>query len=148
MTNVSATFDESVTQFQDFLQNNGYSREVVWITPRDVILTRKRLIYVKFPVPRDNERFVRELFELGTTNRRGILFETICSAANIAFCRAWVPANDSERHRFLMPEGLKMSAHTCRVAAFTVQNGLHWLFLQLRYANHQALKRVLFNLDM
>ena len=147
MTNLGVTFEESVTQLRHFLQSNGYSGEVAWVTPRDVILTRKRLMYVKVPVPLDNARLVRELFELGTTGKRGILFETVCCTSNVTFCHAWVPTNDSERQRFLVPEGLKMSAHTCKLAAREVSDGLQWFLLRLRYAKDQALKLGLFNLN-
>src|SRR5882724_13643360 len=76
---VSGNFDESLALFRQFLENHGYPQEIVWLTPNDVIATGRRLVYIRIPVPRENERLVRELYKSGMSEGRGVLFETVCA---------------------------------------------------------------------
>jgi len=48
------TFDEAISLFQDFLRKNGYSPNLVWIEPADVLIPLRREIYVKLPVSRNS----------------------------------------------------------------------------------------------
>jgi hypothetical protein len=143
---MSSSFDESLVEFQRFLERNGYPREVIWVTPRDVLVSREPLIYVRVPVPRDNELHVRRLFDLGITQQTGVLFDTVCEGEGVTFSYAWVPCDDLEAEEALMPKGLKMSAKTgaSRMTAKAVRSNMQWLYLWLKYRKEQKLKSHLF----
>ncbi len=139
-------FDESLSKYRGFLEDNGYAKDVVWITPDDVLLSGRRLIYVRVPVPASNEREVRRLYERGMTEEKGVLLDTICEADGTTFSYAWVPRDQSEAELALMPVGLKMSVRTgtSRLPAKAVRSTLQWLFLRLRHHRQQRLKPGLF----
>lgn len=109
---MNSSFNEALVGFQQFLEKNRYPREVVWVRPDDVLVSSKPVIYVKVPVPGDNQQSVRKLFELGISQRKGVLFDTLCEGDGVTFSYAWVPRDESEAEQALMPEGLKMSAKT------------------------------------
>jgi hypothetical protein len=48
-------FKHALTKFQDFLKANQHSGEIVWVQPDDVLLTGKRLVYVRVLAPKARE---------------------------------------------------------------------------------------------
>jgi hypothetical protein len=147
---VNSSFDESLARFHRFLEGNGYPREIVWLTAYDVIVTSKPFINIRVPShDHDNERHARELFELGTTERRGVLFDTVCDGGNITYCYAWVPLDSAEAERSLMSRGLKLSVKTGpgRIRAEVVKNWLQWIILKIWYRKYRGLRDELFHIE-
>jgi len=140
------SFDESVTKYKQFLEEHGYSRDVVWVKPDDVLVSGGPVIYVKVPVSRSNEESVRTLFDLGMSQERGVLFDTLCDGDGITFSYAWVPRDDAEAEEYLMPKGLKLSAKTgaSRIPGKAVGSHLRWSYLQLKYRGQQSRKEQMF----
>jgi hypothetical protein len=140
------SFDEALSKFREFLEGNGYGKDVVWVTSDDVLLSTRRLVYVKVPAPASNEKNVRQLFDSGVAQGMGILLDTVCECGGTTFSYAWVPRHRSEAQQALMPSGLKMSAQTgsSRVAAKTVKSTLRWSLLRFRYLGQQRFKSTLF----
>jgi hypothetical protein len=143
---MSSRFDESFAKFQLFLKDHGYPTNVVWVTPNDILVSGRPEIYVKVPVPKANEQSVRQLFDLGMSQERGVLFDTICEDKDATFSYAWMPRNDAEAAESLMPKGLKLSAKTgsSRVPARAVASRLRWAYLQMKYRRQQNMKPQLF----
>jgi len=56
------TFEEAVTRFQALLIQNGYSANLVWVEPGDLVLPGNRSIYVKLPIPMGNLAQARDRF--------------------------------------------------------------------------------------
>jgi len=52
---VDATFEDSLSRFQQFIEKQGYPREVVWIACDDLIVTGKGFFYVRVPDVRESE---------------------------------------------------------------------------------------------
>ena len=48
-------FDGALTRFRAFLKQNNYAENVVWVMPEDILLTGKRFLYVRVPIPAENE---------------------------------------------------------------------------------------------
>jgi len=140
------SFDESVSRYKQFLEEQGYPRDVVWVRPGDVLASSGRVIYVKLPVPRSNEEFVRRLFDLGISREKGVLFDTLCDGDGMTFSYAWVPHDDAEAEESLMPKGLKLSAKTgaSRVPGKSVGSRLRWSYLQLKHRGQQNMKEQMF----
>jgi len=138
------TFDEAISLFQDFLRKNGYSPNLVWIEPADVLIPLRREIYVKLPVSRNSVDRARALFTVGMTKRLGVRFGTVCALRNATCCHAWVPANQAEHESRLMCHSLKLQANTDHLIGTEVKNWLRWQFLKLRYRRFTGLSRILF----
>jgi hypothetical protein len=142
-----ANFEESVARYEKFLKENGYPPRVVWVRWRDVLLTGRRQIFVRTPVPTTNEGLARTAFNDGIAKKLGILFATVCEMDGVTCCRAWVPADEDEAERSLMPEGLKLSVTTgeSRLYGKAVTNRIGWFWLKLKYRQCQHLKDFLFS---
>jgi hypothetical protein len=141
------TFEESLLKFQTFLENSGYPREVVWVTPEDVLIASGPLIYIRIPVAKGNGAFVQQLFESGIDQQKGVLFDTLCEAGGISFCYAWIPRSAQQAEEALMPNGLKLSVRTgvSKLPARTVRSRVRWSYLRLRFWKLQRRKGGLFH---
>jgi len=140
-------FDKSLLEFRQFLGKNGYPEKVVWVTARDILLSGRRLIYVKVPVPDSNENEVRQLFDAGASEEWGILLDTICETKDATYANAWSPRNADEAERNLMHKGVKMSVRTreAKVPGEAVRSSLRWLYLRLKLRGKQQAKHLLFD---
>jgi hypothetical protein len=132
---VETTFEQSCARFSSFLKNNGYPDELIWITPQDILFTNRRLLYVKFPIPRRNLEQVHALFDKAMKEQSGISFSTACELDRFTCCKAWVPANDDERMRAMCSRDVKLSAATgnSRMPGKAVRSDLVWRYLRMRY---------------
>jgi hypothetical protein len=141
-----ASFEDSILEFREFLGKNDYPEKVAWLEPRDVLLSGRRLIYVRAPVPETNEQRVRQLFDLSQSNHSGILFETICAIMDTTYAYAWMPSDAAEARHRLMGDGLKMSVKTGlgKVPGKAVHSRLWWTYLQLALRGKQQNKDQLF----
>ena len=140
------SFEDSLSEFREFLQKNDYPEKVEWVEPGDVLLSGRRLIYVRVPVPEMNEQRVRQQFDLSQGSHRGILFGTICAIGDTTYAYAWMPRDAAEAERSLMSNGLKMSAKTGlgKVPGKAVHNRLWWTYLQWALGGEQQNKNQLF----
>jgi hypothetical protein len=136
---VSSTFEEACIRYGQFLSSNGYRRQILWVTSRDVLVTDRRLFYVRAPVPAHNLERVRELFDTAMREQSGVSFSTVCETEHATCCRVWVPADDEERQRAMCPPELKMRASTAesRIRGKEVRSRLLWWYLSLRYGMRQ-----------
>jgi len=143
------TFEESVVRYREFLRENGYPSAIAWVRPQDVLLARQRKIFVRVPLPITNEAFARAAFNDGIGKKVGILFATVCEMDGVTCCRAWVPADEDEAQRALMPQDLKLSVTTgeSHLRGKAVTNRISWLWLKLNYHKHQEQRDFLFDLE-
>jgi hypothetical protein len=138
------TFENAVAKFQEFLKANQYSGEIVWVQPGDVLLTDKRLVYVRVSSQKAREKMARKTYEEGMPRRRGVLFRTICDLGRTTCSHVWAPGSDDDAERLLMPIGLKLSVQTDRIRGVPVKSGIWWAYLRVRYRRKQVLKVELF----
>src|SRR5215471_20294107 len=110
--NACDSVDMSITEFRRFLQENGYSGDVLWITPDDVLLTGSKLVYVKLPVSKENERNVRRKIEIANTSHVGIVMAVLCQLGSVSCCYVWSPNTALEAEQHMLPRGTKMSARS------------------------------------
>jgi hypothetical protein len=144
--NANPDFSESVTRFQKFLGESGYPPRVIWVDPQDVLLTGTCQALVRVSVPADKELHAQAVFEKGMKEQMGVLFATLCEMDDVSCCYAWVPVDEEEAHRHLMPRDLKLSANIgeSRLFGKAVTNHFRWLWLRLRHRKHQELRDQLF----
>jgi hypothetical protein len=145
---VAPSFEDSFSEFLEFLGSNGYPANVAWVQLPDVLLSGGRLIYVKLPIPPANEQRVRELFDISQNSHKGILFGTICAIGDTTYAYAWTPTNSAEAEAALVPpQGLKMSAKTglSKVPGKAVRSRVRWAYLRWALASKQQGKEMLFS---
>jgi hypothetical protein len=146
---MNVTFEESLVRYKEFLRENGYPSAIAWVRPQDVILAKQHTIFVRVPLPTTNEALARAAFNDGIGKKLGILFATVCEMDGVTCCRAWVPADEDEAQRSLMPQDLKVSVTTGenRLCGKAVTNRITWLWLKLKYRKHQEQRDFLFCLE-
>jgi hypothetical protein len=140
-----ANFEEAVKEFRVRLKRCGYSGEIVWVTPGEVLLTGKRFVYVRVPAAEKNAAKARNAYESGMARGNGVLFSAVCEIDGVAYCYAWSPERFEDGHQGLWTRGLKMSAkgEGSRIPAKVVQSALRWKWLRWRYRKKQSLKEFL-----
>jgi hypothetical protein len=123
----------------------GYSGEIVWVTPGEVLLTGKRFVYVRVPAAAENAAKARNAYESGMARGSGVLFSAVCEIDGVAYCYAWSPERFEDGQQGLWTRGLKMSAKSegSRIPAKVVQSALQWKWLRWRYRKKQSLKEFL-----
>jgi len=143
------SFGATVARFQEFLGQNQYSENILWLTPEDVLLSGKQSVYVRVPIPAANETKARKMYDEGVANGRGLLMSTICEMQGSTCCYVWYPRRQEEEPQGLRPHdgSVKLSAkmETSRVPGKPVKSRLLWAFLKLRNRRKHNLKEFLFN---
>jgi hypothetical protein len=132
---VSASFEDSCASFRDLLAGNGYPHEFVWIASEDVLRGRRRLLYVKLPIP-DRRDDACARFEAAMKEQSGVTFKAVCETDHRTLCAVWVPSNGSERQYSMCSKtDLKMSVPVgkSRVQGKEVRSRLLWWCLRLLY---------------
>ena len=142
----TASFDEAVEQFGKFLAENDYSREISWIWPEDLLLTGRRFVYVRMPLPEESTRKAMRVYEEVVPRDLGLKMAALCEMGGVTYCYLWGMPQD---HR-TDPQGwpgrsLMMSARTDRITARRVQSRLYWKWLSWWHRDKQGLKEFMFS---
>jgi hypothetical protein len=131
------------------LGQNQYPENILWLVPEDVILSGKRFVYVRVPIPAANEMTARKMYDDGVVNGRGLLITTICEMEGATCCYVWYPRRLEEEPQGLWPHdgSVKLSAkmEMSRVPGKPVKSRLLWAFLKLWNRRNQELKDFLFS---
>ena len=146
---VNPSFEESCSRFSEFLASSGWPATIVWVAPDDVVLGKRRMIYIKPPNAHSTLPYFRNKFENGMVKRLGVLFETLCTAEGRTYCNMWVPANEIENEYGFMPRGpnaLKMCIPTENSKFFgkRIRNRIWWKLVHARNKRYDELKRHIF----
>src|SRR5262249_48039194 len=122
-------------RFSEFLKLNSHSGNIVWVTPDDVLLTGNRVLFVREPIPSDNENKIRQMYEEGVKQQRGLLMSTICRMNRSTYCYLWFPKSVHEIPQGIWPRdgSLKMSARIgeSSLPARPIKNRVLWAFMKL-----------------
>jgi len=144
-----ASFGATVVRFQEFLGQNQYPENILWLTPEDVLLSGKRSVYVRVPIPAANEMKARKMYDDGVANGRGLLISTICEMESSTCCYVWYPRRQEEEPQGIWPHdgsvNLSAKMETSRVPGKPVKSRLLWALLMLRNRRKQDLKEFLFS---
>ena len=142
-------FGAAVARFQRFLKQNNYSEDLLWLTPDDVLLSGKRFMYVRFPVPITHELKARSAYEKGMALGRGLLMSTLCELGSSTCCYLWYPKQQEDVPQGIRPHdgSVKMSAkmEAARTPGKPVKSSVVWALLKHRHRKHQDLKDFLFS---
>lgn len=132
------TFETAVARFQQFLRSNQWPEKIVWIQMQDLLLTGKKLLYARIPPSKSREVAAQETFEQGVKQGRGVLLGALFELRGASFCYVWVPPNDEEAARSLMPAEIKSRIPNDRVPVTLIRNRLLWWWLRVRLRRKQS----------
>lgn len=135
-------FDEAVTRFKKFVEEQGQPPRLMWVRSEDVLVADNRWLYVRVGVPEQNEKLARNAYEKGRRGELGVVLATLCQLQDMTCCYVWAPADEDQAERLLMPTDLKLSVSSgeYRWQGKTVSNTIHWLWLRWRYRKNQKQK--------
>ncbi len=133
-------------EFRVLLEKSGYSGELVWVTPEDVLLTGKRFVYVWVPLAEENLAKAREAYEGGMARMSGVLFSMICEMDGVACCCIWSPQRYADGHQGLWSHGLKLRVQIAesKIPRKAVRSMLRWKWLAWRHRKKQSLEEFMF----
>ena len=122
------TFETAVGQFQKLLRKCDFADRILWLMPENILVSGKRFVYVKFPLPGDNEERTRQRYDEGIAQGRGVLITTLCEMAGSTCCLVWFPKDANEKPQGIWPQdgSVKMSASTgvARISGKAVRSRL------------------------
>jgi hypothetical protein len=142
-------FGTTAVRFTKFLEQNKYPAKIVWLMPEDVLLSGRRFLYVRVPIPTTNETNARNIYDEAVRNGRGLLMFTICEMGASTCCCVWFPKGPEEEPQGLWSDGggVKFSARTeeSRLMGKPVKSRLFWAFLKSQHRSKQSLKDFMFS---
>ena len=125
------SFDEALDSFKDFLSGQGLSTDVACVFREDVIFQREG-IFIKTPIPAENESRARACYELGQKRAFGINLHAFCLLESRPCCYMILPEDDLDAQYLLMSNtSLKMSVWTNLREAESISSPGKWLVLKL-----------------
>ena len=137
-------FDNALARFRAFLKQNNCSENVVWVTPEDILLTGKRYLYVRVPIPARNEVKIRHMYDEGVAQGRGLLMGAVCRMNQSTYCYLWFPKSVEEVPQGIWPTNgdLKLSAteKSSSLAGRPINHRVLWMLLKLWHRRKQSLK--------
>ena len=137
-------FDSAVARFRAFLKLNNYSENVIWVMPEDILPTGKRFLYVRVPIPAENEERIRRMYDDGVAQKRGLVMGTVCMVHQSTYCYLWFPKSADEIPHGVWPTNgdLKLSAmeKSSSPAGRPINRQILWMLLKLWHHKKQGLK--------
>jgi len=123
--NAMPPFQEAVEDFRAFLATQGVNSKLLWIFREDVVWHQYR-VFIRQPLPSNNERAVEVLYKRGVRRGLGISRGVLCLLKLRPCCYIRLPA-DEEDAEYAMLSGLKLSVPVNPLEARSVRGRLQWL---------------------
>ena len=119
-------FPDAMRQCRDFLTGQNLPSDLLWVFREDVAW-RKRRIFVRQPLPAENERLVESLYESGRRRDLGIRLEVLCLLGSRPCCYVWLPKDQTDaEYALLLMSKFIISVPTDLRNAESVKNPLVW----------------------
>jgi hypothetical protein len=149
VTKTSPKFGDMIEPFKQLLSKNGSPRCIVWITPEDILVTDRRSIYVRVPVPQNRVSEAGATFDDGIASGLGVLIATLCESEDWSYCYVWSPrrAEDVPQGMWPLDGNVKLSAKSdeSKYSAIEIKNSLVWALLKLKFRSLQDMKSSFFS---
>ena len=140
-------FDQAVLRFQDFLKGKGFSPNVIWIEPSDVVLTGDNRIFV-CPTGQENAAIAaRNMFEHGLTQGNGVVLKGLFAKSDATYSFVWFPRDRADAEYEMVPPGVKLQVSLSIPQHFKVviiRSRERWQTLGQRHGGIQFMKTDLF----
>jgi hypothetical protein len=143
---LAGEFDQAVQRFQSFLANQGYSPNVVWIEPSDVVLTERKLIYVHHPYLESAEVLARNTFDQGLAFGNGVVLKGLFPKKHATYSFVWFPQDRVEgEHALVPPKEVKLEINPSQpFKVAIIRSDERWHLLKKRHGCVQFMKTDLF----
>ena len=128
-------FEEALASFRSFVNEQGFSPDLVWVFREDVIYSNQHTL-VRWPLPADNVPLAWDYFEFGRAQGLGVTLMAWCHSEGRSICSVWVPRDDREAIEALQAPTLKCSALVDPVEAWAIRSPLYWCWLTWWQAQH------------
>jgi hypothetical protein len=130
------SFDEARKRFSEFLGENGYPENVLWVDCTSLVWDKRKLWVRDDPA---TLRRARQRYENGIRAGLGVFLEAVAIAGSTTVAAVLLPLDDDAAQRHMVPSGgLKLSAlknmFKARVSGHLLQT-----FLSLLHRNSSRL---------
>lgn len=123
---IKENFDEAKQFFQNFLSEQGFSSDLLWVFGEDVISLENRFL-IKVPLPDENESFARDCFDIGRERDFGLGSTAFCLLDRKPCCYIQLPEDDLDAQYSLMGNlGVKYSVRSDLINAEPFDSFLAW----------------------
>ena len=140
-------YDGALARFRAFLKLNNYSENVVWAMADDILLTGRRFVYVRMPIPAQNEERIRRMYDDGVAHGRGLVMGTVCRMNQSTYCYLWFPKSAEEIPQGIWPTDgdlkLSASAKSSSPKGRPIKHRILWMLLKLWHHKKQLRKDLL-----
>ena len=136
MTLLEMDFQKAVTEFTEFLGENGLSGPLLWAFREDVISQKsgvyKAAFLVRLPLPNINNTLAERHFEIGKSKGLGMALTAYASCDEGLLCSFVVPV-DQEDSEYLMlwPDQIRYSFVQNMPTANVVRHSTKWGILTI-----------------
>ena len=138
-------FDQAVLRFREFLSSNGFSPNVVWIEPTDVLVTGSKRIYLHHPDREHAEIVARDTFEHGSKRGNGVVIKGVFPKPFATYSFVWFPQDKDEAELASVPSGVKLEVSLSQpFKLIAIQSSERWRELCKRHDGIQFVKMDLF----
>jgi hypothetical protein len=135
---IDDSFDKVAEDFREFLRSQGYPHAILWIRPKDVIVSEKTL-HVRLS-NLSNQVQVKRAFDSAMGRGLGVLLAALCVTTGATCCYLWTPRDEDEAMRHLMPRKPKFSVPAASRNGIVVTNPVKWFWLKWKYRKIQEFK--------
>ena len=126
-------FETAVNQLKGFLRSQGWTSDILWRRPEDVLRLRDGRILVRRRTVRSAAAWARRYFESGRRQQLGIAIEATCEVEGTACATVLWTADPVEATYRLIPErGLKLSVATPARQGSSVTALTWWIRRRIR----------------
>ena len=140
-------FDQAVLQFKDFLAHRGFSPNVIWIEPSDLVLTEDGRIFVCHTEEESAAIAARNTFEQGLKQGNGVVLKGLFPRTDATYSFVWFPRDCADAESEMVPLGVKLQVSLGLPQHFKVvviRNRERWQALRQRHGSIQFMKTDLF----
>ena len=136
-TNLS--FQQATEELRNFLVSQRQPADIQWIFRED-IFQHKRLVFLRWPLPKGNGELAKELYGQGRNKGLGLALEALCFEGKWAFCYVLVPEDESAADALMMTD-LKLSYRNERLTVIKIRSKLLWYLVKTYISRHPQFYR-------
>jgi hypothetical protein len=127
----NTSFAEAINSFKEFLSDQGLSSDLQWVFRDDVVFRQGR-IFIKTPLPANNESRAEACYELGRERDYGVVVKAFCLLESRPCCYIVLPEDDVDAQYMLMSNvAVKYIIRTDLLEAESISNLIKWCVLRL-----------------
>ena len=95
-------------RFQDLLTRQGFSPNVIWIEPSDVVLTGDNRIFVCHTEEASGAIAARNTFEQGLKQGNGVVLKGLFPSTDATYSFVWFPRDRADAEYEMVPPEVKL----------------------------------------